>query len=666
MELIDQQVINDNKDIYAKIQRELIAAEFEILIATAWFTDEDLFNIVLNKLAEGVHIEVIVADNQENEKLDFELLASKGAAVYKIKNSGYGIMNQKFCVIDKRIALHGSYNWSMNAKKNNQESIISTNHQETINSLIDNFNAIKTKILIQNGDPAMVNGDQAPRPERVKGIPIEQSLKTGAEFEKLLDSMIAAEVGNFDRRLLREQGFERCSANNGDHQVLHKAFDTVYSVFINDIDVIDDKKNRLITKIEEHRVKNLDSLNKHAELQIDFLQRENELKKTNLEVRRTNLEAEIDVTLKSIDEISRHKIPFLENKNIELDQQIKLAEREFIKPKFKWFDFIPTAIFNAALLIYIFLFYSSAAYILLFSIEDVKEAQAQGLPVNAAQIFNPDAIGKALHKSGTAPGFIFLFVFIPLAFAVIDRFVTAKWVPYFSFFFGIILLDGAVAYKVTQAVHEVNYASGNVNDIWRATMAFTDPNFYLVFVFGAFGLILFKLAFKKLMQIFEDRNPDILMQRNQLLIKHLREEMTVHANGVLVLKDSVIAFEKDIIQFKAEVKHIDLDLAQLPVLLNHDLQKKRSQLISDTDTIERISAIYTTHIQSDNLPISIDALKDRINVFLEGWNDFLHKEYSIFRATLKTSQAADVAIAWQADKLNANKIDKRVKLTSGE
>ncbi|UEG51448.1 phospholipase D-like domain-containing protein [Mucilaginibacter daejeonensis] len=71
MELMDQQVINDNKDIYTKIQSELQKAEFEILIATGWFTDEDLYDILMQKLAEGVHIEIIIADNQENEKLDF-------------------------------------------------------------------------------------------------------------------------------------------------------------------------------------------------------------------------------------------------------------------------------------------------------------------------------------------------------------------------------------------------------------------------------------------------------------------------------------------------------------------------------------------------------------------------------------------------------------------
>ncbi len=658
MELIDQQVINDNKEIYAKIKSELFQAEFEILIATAWFTDEELFNILLSKLAEGIHIEVIIADNQENEKLDFGLLESKGATVYKIKSNGYGGMNQKFCVIDKHIALHGSYNWSVNAKKNNQESIITTDHKETVASLIDTFNETKTRILAQKTEPA--NANAAPKPEKPKAVPMEVTVKMEDEFRHILDSMIAAEVGSFDRDMLRKHGFERCKANNGDHQILNTALDTLYSVFLNDIDVIEDKKRRLTTKIEEHRIKNLDNITKNGEIQINFLERETELGQADLETRRTNLEAEIEVTSKNIDELKVTKISFLTGKNDELDRQIKLAEREFLRPKFKWFEFIPTAIFNAALLFYLFLFYSSAAYILLFSVADAKAAEAQGVPIAAAQIFNQDAMNKALHKAGTAPYFIFLFVFIPLAFAVIDRFVTGKWVTVFSFVFGIVLLDGAVAFKVTQAVYEVNYARGNTNESWHIGMAFTDTNFYLVFVFGAFGLLLFKLAFKKLMQIFEDRDPDIATQRNGVLIKQLRQEIAENTDKILVLKEETSTLEKAVIQLRADIKLTSQELAALPSALNQNLQRKRSSMLADSKTIDEVAAIYTQHIQSDNLPISINALKDRINVFLEGWDDFLHQQYSVALATLKAGQASEIAGAWQNDKIDNHKISKRV------
>lgn len=660
MELIDQQVIKDNKEIYAKIQSELIKAKSEILIVTAWFTDDDLFDILIGKLAEGVHVEVIVADNQENERLDFGLLTLKGASVYKIKNSGYGGMNQKFCVIDKHIALHGSYNWTHNAKKNNQESIISTDHQETIDSLIDNFNELKNRIANQ---PATI---AAPKPDKPKGIPVEIPLKAGAEFEKVLDSMIAAEVGSFDRELLRKQGFDRSQANSGDHQVLYKAFDTVYSVFINDMDVIEDKKKRLIAKIDEYRVKTNDALGKTCELEIAHLEEESQLNKSNFEAQKNRLTAEVDLANKNIEEVKTDKIPAIQTQNDELDKQIKDKEREFIRPKFKLFELVPTAVVNAILVCYLFVFYSSAAYILLFSVNDAEEMQKQGIDIPPPQIFNAHAVSKAAEKGWIAVMFICLFVIIPFSFALVERFVKSRWIAYPLFAFGIIGLDGAVAYEVAAAIHAVNYRRGDVNVPWTGSMAFSDTNFYLVFVFGAMGLLMFKFAFKKLMQSFEDRNPDILAQRNQLLIKQLKGEVEANAVKIQILKEEIGEFDRNIIHHKANIKQAELELASLPLTLNNGLQKKRSQLIRDTETIDKIAVIYTLHIQSDNLPISVDALKDRINVFLEGWNDFLYQEYAIPKAAEKTTKAAETAANWQNDKLERSHIDKRVKFNTGE
>jgi phosphatidylserine/phosphatidylglycerophosphate/cardiolipin synthase-like enzyme len=107
---LEQEVLQDNKEIFSRLVSELKDATFELLIASAWFTDEDLFNIVKEKAAQGVTVKVIIADNQENQKLPFDELVTLGGSVTRVKGAGYGNMNQKFCVIDKSIALHGSYN----------------------------------------------------------------------------------------------------------------------------------------------------------------------------------------------------------------------------------------------------------------------------------------------------------------------------------------------------------------------------------------------------------------------------------------------------------------------------------------------------------------------------------------------------------------------------
>lgn len=335
-EAIEQQVIHNNLEIFERIEKEIRVASSEILVAAAWFTDNDLFTLLGAKADQGVKVEVIVADNKENEKLDFQELIRKGATVLKVKNVGYGMMHQKFCVTDRKIALHGSYNWSVNAKKNNHESIIATNHKGTVDSLVSNFLDIKQKANEMKAEPEKRNikslltsifakkkdsafDDTAEetispsfshKPAEVQVEKVSQDFRT--EYEKVLDSMIAAEVSNFDRGLLRQQGYDRAKANNGDAQVLTKALDSVYSVFINEINVVEDKKNRLITKIEEQKTKSIIAQKETLELQLNTIEEECEISKENLTTKIANLNSQITINDKEVEGIKKIKIPAVE------------------------------------------------------------------------------------------------------------------------------------------------------------------------------------------------------------------------------------------------------------------------------------------------------------------------------------------------------------------
>src|SRR5690606_35623210 len=149
---VRQEVINDSTEIFNKICSELNNAAEEVLIASAWFTDPELLKIIEEKASAGIVIKLIIADNQENRKLNFSKIEHLGASLIRIKNVGFGMMHQKFCVIDKKLAIHGSYNWSVNARKNNHESIILTDHQGTVDSLVKVFNDIVDKAILKNNE----------------------------------------------------------------------------------------------------------------------------------------------------------------------------------------------------------------------------------------------------------------------------------------------------------------------------------------------------------------------------------------------------------------------------------------------------------------------------------------------------------------------------------
>lgn len=658
---LDQQVLHNNKEIFARIVKELESADFEILIASAWFTDEELFDIIKRKAAQNIKIQLIIADNQENLKLDFDELVSSGVSVTKIKNVGYGIMNQKFCVIDKRVALHGSYNWSVNARKNNHESIIVTNHAETVANLITNFNDINQKAALQRGE-TITETPAVPLTEELKIENHTAKEHAVSEFTKVLDSMIAAEIGNFDRNILRGQGYERSKFNNGDHQVLTKSLDTVYSVFINDIDVVDDKKRRLITKIDEQEIKSINVFEENLNLQLQTVEAESENETLSAKNNLISLRSEIEKNKQEVQSLKSGKIFFHEKVIAEIKERIRSAQREFITPKFKWYEFIPVLFANLSLFTYLFIFYSSACYILLFAVEDSKLAKEAGLPAVPMEIFNPQALTLTFSKGGAGIIFIILFVSIPLFCALIKLFTKTVWIIWVMSFVGIILVDTAIAYKVSAALYQMKYVVGDVSELWQLEMAFKDPNFYLVFLLGGLGLVMLKFAFQKLMSIFEERNPDIATLKNSLLISQMDEDVKLEEEKILLIKESIYSLEGQNIGLEAQYKMVEAKLESLPNQLNLLKGIKKTDLITGKQHIRDISTVYKSHVENDHLPISIDSLNDRINIFLEGWNDYLHEEYAILKATEKSREAFDTAVNWQNDKIKSSQIDKRVKI----
>ena len=109
------------QDIQNRILEALDGAKVSIRVVMAWFTNETLFNKLIDKRKQGVDVEVVLYDDGVNKKhgVDVTLLPHK-----KIKRGKRGgLMHDKFCVIDNQIVITGSYNWTTNAECRNDENI---------------------------------------------------------------------------------------------------------------------------------------------------------------------------------------------------------------------------------------------------------------------------------------------------------------------------------------------------------------------------------------------------------------------------------------------------------------------------------------------------------------------------------------------------------------
>jgi tetratricopeptide (TPR) repeat protein len=134
-------------EIESKIASNLQNAKKSIKVAVAWFTNPNLFNLLENLIDNNIEIEIILSDekiNFTNEKVNFQKFIEKNVT---LKISTFpNLMHNKFCLIDNRILITGSYNWTLKAEKSNYENIIISTDEKLVDDFINYFDFLKNSL----------------------------------------------------------------------------------------------------------------------------------------------------------------------------------------------------------------------------------------------------------------------------------------------------------------------------------------------------------------------------------------------------------------------------------------------------------------------------------------------------------------------------------------
>lgn len=153
--------------VFDRIQQNIILqlkqAENRIRICVAWFTDEEILKIVLEQAKKGIYIEIVVLNDEFNRAKSnyFNQLKAINSKVYLVDSNKFnGMLHHKFCLVDYSILITGSYNWTNNAKKNN-ENIVLVNYDsessEDEYNMIHKYDREFDKILVQYGIEEEIN-----------------------------------------------------------------------------------------------------------------------------------------------------------------------------------------------------------------------------------------------------------------------------------------------------------------------------------------------------------------------------------------------------------------------------------------------------------------------------------------------------------------------------
>lgn len=185
-------------DIRKYIAKELVSASSDIKVAVCWFTCNELFDLLCDKLKEGKSVELIVLNDSINNRtggLNFQSFVDLGGKFYfsDIENP----MHNKYCIVDNSTLINGSYNWTYFAENKNFENIMICKEHEIVTDYASDFVRLKEhcKLIVDVTSEANTDAQQ---------ITIIENTKLAADTDIIIKNKI--EIGNSQQSLVATLG----------------------------------------------------------------------------------------------------------------------------------------------------------------------------------------------------------------------------------------------------------------------------------------------------------------------------------------------------------------------------------------------------------------------------------------------------------------------------
>jgi hypothetical protein len=215
------------RNIRKVVQKDIRSARTSVLAAVAWFTDDHIFQELVNAAGRGVRVELILMDDDINggSGLHYPLLEAAGVALW-FYPEGDATMHLKMCLVDDTIMHTGSYNWTRKAATRNKESLTRMQvNAQTAHDYIEEFEIIKascrrkyevrTQPAAQPGNSAAAVPPPPPAPSAppVYSGPISLGLAGSVVSLRLRIQLLELEIACLETEknsiLSQVDGFER-------------------------------------------------------------------------------------------------------------------------------------------------------------------------------------------------------------------------------------------------------------------------------------------------------------------------------------------------------------------------------------------------------------------------------------------------------------------------
>lgn len=628
-------LITNGTEIKQRIVSEINNAKQCIYIAMAYFTDRDIAMAIVEAKNRNITVDIILSSNAQNETVKL-MLKGAGISVHAFETGdARGIMHHKFCLIDNKISINGSYNYSLNASTNNVENIQVSDNISIYAQFLSEFERLKYKI-----DNRIAVNDVVPIPDsKTEQVQPKNIIDT---FSQQLHSLVYS-AAQIDTAKYKEDGFKTSEESKGSIDIFRTEYNHIKErirTYATD-EGLGSMKSILISNISIAFENTKTNLETEKQEKIDVEKRNIELEKKQVNERLAELKANKSI-FETGNQNSGEKGLFHINKEIEKNKlERRTLEQSFVIKKFWTIGTVFILLGLGVFLFYLSIFFASAMYKVFFEGNVIRASLEAGINPGLPQLVDANAILKIFKQQGALFGFISaLFFLVPILLSNLKIIGSKnKLVNNLLFWVGLLIFDILVSTMVAINTDEIkNLLVGREStlELWEVIK---KGEFWLIFVFGMFPLIITHFLINYIYNAYKNSQREIVDAEKNRKIQFLDKEMIDLIADKEYLNNKVKEIDDVISEYNKKIINLETELNNLQTRLESnyaELQKQIKDLFNDFSARITSGKIFTDVI-----------LNSVISAYKSGFIEFLPRYYAadeVAKRVMEIEQASITTI----------------------
>jgi hypothetical protein len=610
------ELITNGTEIKQRIILEINNAKQCIYLAMAYFTDRDIAMAIVESKNRNINVDIILSSNAQNETVKL-MLKGAGISVHAFDTGDTrGIMHHKFCLIDNKVSINGSYNYSLNASNNNVENIQISDEITTYSQFLTEFERLKYNI-----DNRIAVNETTTIPE----IKLQQlqPINLIDTFSQQLHSLVYS-AAQIDTEKYKVNGFNKSKESGGNIDIFRTEYNNIKErirTYATD-EGLGSMKNVLTSNISVAFESTKTNLETEKQEKSNVEKRNNELEKRQITDKISGLKQEKSLS-ESGNQNTGEKGLLHINKEIEKNKlERRTLEQSFIVKNFWTIGTILVTLGLCVFVFYLSVFFASAVYKVFFEGNIILKSLESGINPGLPQLVDANAIIKIFRQQGALFGFIAgLFFLIPILLSNLKILGSEnKLVNNILFWVGLLIFDIVVSTMVAINTDEIKCLLAGRESTLQIWEVVKHGEFWLIFVFGMFPLILTHFLIDNITKAYKNSQRDLVDAEKNRKIQFLDEEMIDLTSEKEFLSKKVKEKDDNINENNVKILELEIELNNRQIQLENSYSEMQKQ-------IKAIFEDFSARIISGKIFTDV-ILNSVISAYKSGFIEFLPEYYS--------------------------------------